>query len=114
MFNVVEKSLNNIHNINLIHPRKQRDVRNILKELPRITIFGSAIRWDCNEKSDLDILLDVNKVNCSKKEAYKKIAKSINTDFDLLWLDEIEDQLNKQQVRDILEKGVEVYEEKGV
>lgn len=110
MFNVVEKNLNNIHNINLIHPRKQRDVAKILKELPYITVFGSAIRWDCNEKSDIDILLDINKINCSKKEAYKKIAKNIDSDFDLLWVDEIKDLLNDQQQKEILEKGVELYE----
>lgn len=111
MFNVVEKELNCIHNINKIHPRKQRTVRNILKEIPRIKVFGSAIRWDCNEKSDIDILLNKNKVGCSKKEAYRKLVKCIDTDFDLLWEDEIKDNMTDSQKNNIIDRSVECYEE---
>ncbi len=111
MFNVVEKELNNIHNINKIHPRKQRTVSKILKEIPTIKVFGSAIRWDCNEKSDIDILLNKDKVGCSKKEAYKKLVKCIDTDFDLLWEDEIKDNMTENQKENIIDKSVELYEE---
>lgn len=54
-FPVVEKSLHSIHNIEHTHPRKQRVVRVILKVIPSISVFGSATRWDYNEKSDINI-----------------------------------------------------------
>ena len=111
MFNVVEKELNSIHNINRIHPRKQRTVRNILKEIPRIKVFGSAIRWDCSETSDIDILLNKDNVGCSKKEAYKKLERCIDTDFDLLWEDEIKDNMMDNQKENIIDRSVELYEE---
>ena len=111
MFNVVEKELNNIHNINKIHPRKQRTVKNILKIVPRIRIFGSATRWDCNEKSDIDILLDKKDICCSKKEIYKKLERLIDTGFDLLWEDEINNNITETQKKNIINRSVELYEE---
>ena len=112
MFNVCDKKLNNIHNIRLIHPRKQRIVGLILNKIPRISVFGSSTRWDCNETSDIDILLDINKINCNKSEAYKYIRDIVKSDFDLLWLDEIKDNLNKQQYKNIIERSVDLYADK--
>ena len=84
-FPVVEKSLNSIHNIEHIHPRKQRVVRDILKVIPKISVFGSATRWDCNEKSDIDILLDRNEIKLTNKEAYKILVNTINSIILILW-----------------------------
>jgi len=53
--------------VNLIHPLKQREVKEIVdaarmdENVRRIVIFGSSIRFDCNEASDLDICIDWSK-----------------------------------------------------
>ena len=50
--------------VNRIHPLKQREVKKIVdtartdEAVRRIVIFGSSIRYDCNETSDLDICID--------------------------------------------------------
>lgn len=47
-----------------IHPLKQREVKEIVdtartdEYVRRIVVFGSSIRYDCNETSDLDICID--------------------------------------------------------
>lgn len=109
-FPIVERHLNRIKNIEHIHPRKQRLVAKILKEIPVIRVFGSSIRWDCNEKSDIDLLLDKNDINISKDEIFRKLVKIIASDFDLLWKDEIEDKLNKYERENILNGSVKLYE----
>ena len=109
-FPVVDKSLCSIHNIEHIHPRKQRLVREILKKIPCFSVFGSSIRWDCNEKSDIDILLDRNEVNMSNEEAFRTLVQVINSDFDVLWKDEIEKKSNKHQKENIIERSIKVYE----
>lgn len=109
-FPVVEKSLNSIHNIEHIHPRKQRVVRDILKVIPKISVFGSATRWDCNEKSDIDILLDRNEIKLTNKEAYKILVNTINSSFDVLWLDEIKGNLNKFQQNNVIDGSIKLYE----
>ena len=54
-------------NVNRIHPLKQREVKEIVdsartdEAVRRIVIFGSSIRYDCNETSDLDICIDWNR-----------------------------------------------------
>ena len=109
-FPIVEKSLNNICNIEHIHPRKQRLVRNILKEIPVINVFGSSTRWDCDENSDIDLLLDRNEVNMTNKDVFQKLVKIINSDFDVLWLDEIDGLLSKNERQNIIESSIKLYE----
>lgn len=106
IFNICDKTLKNVNGIQHIHPRKQRDVAKLLNELGYISIFGSSTRPDCNEKSDIDILLDIDKLNCTKKEAYDKIYNAINSPFDLLWLDEIEDKVDKYQRKNVVEDAI--------
>lgn len=108
-FPIVEKHLSSIKNIEHIHPRKQRMVEKILKEVPVISVFGSATRWDCNEKSDIDLLLNINDINITKEETFNKLAKIINSDFDILWADEIENYLNKYQKDNIINRSVKLY-----
>ena len=109
-FPIVDKSLCTIHNIEHIHPRKQRLVREILKKIPSFSVFGSSVRWDCNEKSDIDILLDRDEINMTNEEAFKILVQVVNSDFDVLWKDEIENKLNKFQKENIIERSVKVYE----
>lgn len=109
-FPVVEKSLHSIHNIEHIHPRKQRVVREILKVIPSISVFGSATRWDCNEKSDIDILLDRNEVKMTNDEVFKKLIHTIDSSFDILWLDEIKEGISKYQEKNIIDGSVKLYE----
>ena len=109
-FPVVEKSLYSIYNIEHIHPRKQRIIRDILREIPVINVFGSSIRWDCNEKSDLDLLLDKNEIKISKEEVFKILTRIVDSDFDILWRDEIIDDVNKFQKDNIIDGSIKVYE----
>ena len=109
-FPVVEKSLYSIYNIEHIHPRKQRIIRDILREIPVINVFGSSIRWDCNEKSDLDLLLDKNEIKISKEDAFKILSRVINSDFDILWKDEIINSANEFQKANIIDGSIKVYE----
>ena len=109
-FPVVEKDLYSIKNIEHIHPRKQRVVRDILKEIPVINVFGSSTRWDCNEKSDLDLLLDKSEIEISKEDAFKILSRIINSDFDVLWKDEIINNVNKFQKTNIIDGSIKVYE----
>lgn len=50
-------------NINRIHPLKQRDVGCLVKAVKEdrhilgVIIFGSAVRFDCHSRSDLDVLI---------------------------------------------------------
>lgn len=50
-------------NANHIHPLKQRDVSKLIEavksdeHIKEVIIFGSAVRFDCNSFSDLDVLL---------------------------------------------------------
>lgn len=50
--------------VDRIHPLKQREVKEIVDtaredaNVRRIVIFGSSVRYDCNETSDLDICID--------------------------------------------------------
>ena len=54
----------NFKNINHIHPLKQKDVLQIVKyaeetsDIEAVVVFGSAVRFDCNSFSDLDILVE--------------------------------------------------------
>lgn len=109
-FPIVEKHLNSIKNIEHIHPRKQRIVEKILKEVPVISIFGSATRWDCNEKSDIDLLLNINDISMNKEEVFNKLARIVDSNFDILWEDEIKNSLNKHQEDNIINRSVKLYE----
>lgn len=109
-FPVVEKELYSIKNIEHIHPRKQRIIKKILNEIPIISVFGSSTRWDCNEKSDLDLLLDKNDIKLSKDEVFRVLARIIDSDFDVLWKDEIENNANEFQKNSIINRSVKVYE----
>lgn len=108
-FPIVEKHLSSIKNIEHIHPRKQRVVEKILKEVPVISVFGSSTRWDCNETSDIDLLLNKNDISMSKEEVFSRLARIIDSDFDILWEDEIRDCLDKHQKDNILNRSVKVY-----
>ena len=77
--------------------------------MPAISVFGSATRWGCNEKSDIDLLLNKNDVHISKEEVFNKLAKIIDSDFDILWEDEIKNNLNKYQEDNIINRSVKLY-----
>ena len=105
-FNICDKNIRSVKGIEHIHPRKQRDVAKILKKIKPISIFGSATRPDCNEKSDIDILLDSTKIGVTKKEAYDLICEAINTPFDLLWYDDVIKNASVYQKENIIDKAV--------
>lgn len=108
-FPIVEKRLQKIKNIEHIHPRKQRLVEKILKEIPSFRVFGSSTRWDCNEGSDIDLLLSKKELNMSKEDVFSRLVKIIDSDFDILWDDEIENCLNNNQIDNIINRSVKLY-----
>ena len=75
--------------VNRIHPLKQREVKEIVdtartdEAVRRIVIFGSSIRYDCNETSDLDICIDRDR-DCYDADGVllpftRKMRKAIST-----------------------------------
>lgn len=50
-------------NVNRIHPLKQKDVCRLIQDVQKdshiigIIVFGSAVRFDCHSRSDLDVLI---------------------------------------------------------
>ena len=49
-------------------------------------------------------------VSLTKEEAYKILARIINSDFDVLWKDEIINNVNKFQKTNIIDGSIKVYE----
>lgn len=118
-YNVIVQSPTALR-LNRIHPLKQRLVDAICKEaknhkvVKRIIIFGSSIRWDAHQWSDLDICIDWygdvrddNFVDVKEVSEFKNrisILSEGNADI-------IDYQfLNETVVADAVEKGVCVYE----
>lgn len=107
-------------NVNRIHPIMQKSVKEIVeaarkdKEVERLIIFGSSIRYDCDITSDLDICIDW-KNDCydedgvlkpftgNMRRAISRITKGkadvVNYDY-----------LDGTVVKDAVREGVVVYE----
>ncbi|MBQ9531603.1 MAG: nucleotidyltransferase domain-containing protein [Eubacterium sp.] len=94
-----------------IFPTKQIDVQRIIDYalnnagLEKIVIFGSAVTWNCNADSDLDIAVWSDHNNFKLFSKY--LSKNLQTEFDLIDYNSID---NVHIKNDILKKGVVIYD----
>lgn len=104
----------NIKNINIakyIYPLKQRQVDNIINNIPdsvqKVVVFGSSHTWHCNIDSDIDIAVSVHGNPTDKALVRTIISKQCNDECDVVFLDEIQE--NERIIGEI-KKGVVIYE----
>lgn len=104
----------NIKNINIakyIYPLKQRQVDNIINNIPdsvqKVVVFGSSHTWHCNIDSDIDIAVSVHGNSADKALVRTIISKQCNDECDVVFLDEIQE--NERIIGEI-KKGVVIYE----
>lgn len=104
----------NIKNINIakyIYPLKQRQVDNIINNIPdsvqKVVVFGSSHTWHCNIDSDIDIAVSVHGNPADKALVRTIISKQCNDECDVVFLDEIQE--NERIIGEI-KKGVVIYE----
>jgi predicted nucleotidyltransferase len=94
-------------NVNCIHPLKQKEVAEIVESakqdsaISSIIVFGSAVRFDCNSASDIDIFV------CRDDSKYKSPVDygKVTSDVDVIYDFDCGDRLRAE----IKETGVEVY-----
>ena len=74
---------NSFLNVRKIHPIKQKIVKKIVDDakcdeyIKRIIIFGSAIRYDCDITSDLDICIEWKEDCYDEDGVLKKFTRNI-------------------------------------
>lgn len=94
-------------NVNRIHPLKQKDVFELVRaaendpHIMGIIVFGSAVRFECNSMSDLDILI-------IRDDSQLKIDASLSkvkSDLDIIF----NARLGKRLKDEICHTGVIVY-----
>ncbi|WP_405379632.1 nucleotidyltransferase domain-containing protein [Phascolarctobacterium sp.] len=107
-------------NVNRVHPLKQKIVQSIVaaakedKEVKRIIIFGSSVRYDCDIDSDLDICIDWKQDCYDADGILKPFTKNMRKIISAVTKG-LADVVNYQYVAgtdidEAVEKGVVVYE----
>ena len=106
---VIEDSF---YNANRIHPLKQHDTLTFIQQasldsnIKGIIVFGSAVRFDCNSYSDLDILIirDDDKLTIENGA-----LDQVNSELDIIF----SSKLGPRLAEEIANTGVIVYEKEG-
>lgn len=94
-------------NRNHIHPLKQRDVGRLVEAVKRdahilaVIVFGSAVRFDCNSQSDLDVLI----VRDDKELKIESSLENINSELDIIFNTRLGERLREE----IAQTGVVVF-----
>lgn len=109
-----------IINLDKINPIKKEKIVNCMnfiddcnqkKEMiDKVIIFGSSVRADCTEESDIDMCLFTD-YTCKDRDyfnVYSKIARKADDPCDIFVFKKISDKFKKH----ILQTGVVVYEYK--
>lgn len=114
-FNVI--SNNDNFEINRIHPLKQKSANIIFdivkddKRINKVIIFGSSTNITCNNKSDIDIMIELKKSYISKDNKNiisDNISKALDYNVDIIWKDTIK---NNSNIYNNIMKGVTIYEQ---
>lgn len=115
---VVENSA--FANVNKIHPIKQKIVKDIVeaaykdKEVKRIIIFGSSIRYDCDITSDLDICIDWAQDCYDSDGVLKPFTNNMRKTISLVSKGKADvvnyDYITGTDIADAVKEGVVVYE----
>lgn len=97
-------------NVNHIHPLKQKDVFMLIQDVQKdphimgVIVFGSAVRFDCHSRSDLDVLI-------IRDDSQLKIDASLSevqSELDIIFQSRLGARLKKE----IGKTGVIVYRRK--
>ena len=97
-------------NISHIHPLKQRDTARLIEAVKNdrhilaVIVFGSAVRFDCNSHSDLDVLL----VRDDDELTISAALDGIESEMDIIF----SSRLGKRLEEEIARTGVVVYRRK--
>lgn len=76
-------------NIEYVHPLKQEDIYKIItawqpdKNVKKIVIFGSAVRFNCNSYSDIDLYAELEDPNRIPKIPYSKVMSEVDLLYDV-------------------------------
>ena len=104
----------NIENKNVarhIYPLKQRQVDNLLNNMPgcvsKAIVFGSSHTWQCNIDSDIDIAVSVDGNDAIRSLVRTDISRLCNYGCDVVFLDEIQES---EKIAGEIQKGVVIYE----
>lgn len=104
----------NIENKNIarhIYPLKQRQVDNLLNNMPdhvqKAIVFGSSHTWHCNIDSDIDIAVSVEGGAEIRSFVRTVISRLCNYECDVVFLDEIQES---EKIAGEIQKGVVIYE----
>jgi len=104
-----------VKNLEKINSIKRDAVRQIAERacdypiVSEVIIFGSSVRDDCTEESDVDICVKLNgSIESLELYEYKRVfGKILNYNYDFLVYDYVEESFRENQI-DI---GVTVYEQ---
>ncbi len=94
-------------NANCIHPLKQKDVFYLIEaakldeHIREVIIFGSAVRFDCNSFSDLDVL--IVRDDCELK--INSSLDAVKSELDIIF----DSKLGARLKEEIAQTGVCVY-----
>ena len=98
-------------NVNRIHPLKQRDVGRFIKAIEHdchilaVIVFGSAVRFDCHSRSDLDVLV----VRDDRQLAIDGSLDEVSSELDIIFSSHLGSRLKEE----IAQTGVVVYRRNG-
>ena len=106
-----------VKNLNMINHLKREKIRQGLqfveennsetRVIDKIVVFGSSIRPDCTEDSDIDLCI-FSDYECNNAAYFRirgRLARVINDKCDILKYDRLNDRFKA-----IVDKGVTVYE----
>lgn len=108
---------NNNYDCNRIHPMKQKEVNEIYNYakgnnlITKVIIFGSSVNIRCNNKSDIDIAIEIKNTFFNREnnnDISEKIQEITNYNSDIIWLNTLD--VNSRLYRNITMKGVVIYE----
>ena len=111
---------NSFLNVRKIHPIKQKIVKEIVDDakcdeyIKRIIIFGSAIRYDCDITSDLDICIEWKEECYDEDGVLKKFTRNIRKTISEVTKGRADvlnyGYLEGTEVEESVKEGVIVYE----
>lgn len=99
-----------------IHPLMQKKINDVYKvvskeeTIEKVIVFGSSINIRCNNKSDIDLAIQLKDKFFTLKDKNKiseKIQEAVDYNADIIWLNTID--LNSQLSKDIEEFGVTIF-----
>ncbi len=97
-------------NVSHIHPLKQRDTARLIdavkcdRHILAVIVFGSAVRFDCHSRSDLDVLV----VRDDDKLTIDGALDKVESELDIIF----SSRLGKRLEDEIARTGVVVYRRK--